>query len=156
MDNKPKEFTRVLFCTDHSENADHAFVYALDAVVKRPGCRLSILHVIPETEAQFWKSYVYEVDDVDSKAKNDLDARMKTAYLDQVPEGVEVEVIYRVGKDWQEIVDCAAQTGADLLVIGRQGSSALQKALFGNVTEKVVRKAACAVLVVPMSYIKRH
>ncbi|MCA1808102.1 MAG: universal stress protein [Lentisphaerae bacterium] len=40
---------------------------------------------------------------------------------------------------------------ADLLVIGRQGRSSLGRVLFGNVTEKVVRKARCAVLVIPLS-----
>ena len=39
--------------------------------------------------------------------------------------------------------------------MGRQGHNALQKAFFGNVTEKVVRKADSAALVVPLSYGER-
>lgn len=148
-------FHRILFCTDLSENADFAFLFALDAARRRPGSELYILHVIPETEAQFWKTYVYEVEDVDNKAKRDLDERMRQAYLSQVPPGVNVRVEYRIGKDWQEILDFAHHKEADLIVMGRQGCSALQKALFGNVTEKIVRKADCAVLVVPLSYQKR-
>ena len=118
-------------------------------------CELFLLHVIPETEAQFWKTYVYEVEDVDNKAKRDLDERIQKAYLSRLPEGVELKVEYRIGKDWQEILDFAHQQQVDLIVMGRQGSGALQKALFGNVTEKVVRKADCAVLVVPLSFQKR-
>ena len=40
--------------------------------------------------------------------------------------------------------------------MGRQGHSALQKALFGNVTEKVARKARCAVLIIPLDFQKKQ
>ena len=62
-------FQKILFCTDFSENADYAFDFAVDAAVRRPGCTLYLLHVIPETDAQFWKTYLYEVENVDQKAK---------------------------------------------------------------------------------------
>jgi len=148
-------FRRILFCTDLSENADFAFQFAVDAAMRRPGSELYLLHVVPESEAQFWKTYVYEVEDVDNKAKNDIDERIKEAYLTDLPEGLTVQVEYRVGKDWQEILTFAKEKQADLIVIGRQGDSALQTTLFGKVTEKIVRKADCAVLVVPLSYQKR-
>lgn len=148
-------FQRVLFCTDLSENADFAFDFAVDAARRRPGCELFLLHVIPETEAQFWKTYVYEVEDVDNKAKRDLDQRIEQAYVSRLPQDVEMKIEFRIGKDWQEILDFAENNQIDLIVMGRQGRGSLQKALFGNVTEKVVRKALCAVLVVPLSYQKR-
>lgn len=148
-------FETVLFCTDLSENADFAFFFALDAVLRRPGCVLYLLHVIPETEAQFWKTYVYEVEDVDNKAKRDLDERIRDAYLSRLPPNVDMKIEYRIGKDWQEILNFAGEIEADLIVMGRQGRGALQKALFGNVTEKVARNSECAVLVVPHSYQER-
>ena len=77
--------------------------------MRRPGCELYLLHVIPETDAQFWKTYVYEVEDVDNKAKRDMDQRIQEAYLSRVPEGVNLKIEYRVGKDWQEILDFAQQ-----------------------------------------------
>lgn len=148
------EFQRILFCTDLSENADFAFRFVVDVAQRRPGSEVILLHVIPEAEAQFWKSYVYEVEDVDNKAKHDLDERIGQAYLTNLPEGIQVQVEYRIGKDWQEILTFAKDKQIDLIVIGRQGHSSLQTALFGKVTEKIVRKADCAVLVVPMSYQK--
>jgi nucleotide-binding universal stress UspA family protein len=147
-------FSRILFCTDFSENADFAFSFAVDAASRRPGCRLYLLHVIPESEAQFWKTYIYEVDDVDAKARHDVDERIEM-YRSRLPEHIELSVEIRVGKDDQEILAFARREQVDLIVMGRQGHGALQKALFGNVTEKVVRKADCAVLVVPLSYRKK-
>jgi nucleotide-binding universal stress UspA family protein len=146
---------KILFCTDLSKNADFAFDFAIDAALRRPGCELYLLHVIPESDAQFWKAYVYEVDDVDSKAKRDLDERIAQAYLSRLPSNVDMKIEYRIGKDWQEILTFAKDKQVDLIVMGRQGHSALQKPLFGSVTEKVARKADCAVLVVPLSYQQR-
>ena len=40
----------------------------------------------------------------------------------------------------------------DLIILGRHGHGGVQKALFGSVAERIVRKARCAVLVVPLEY----
>ena len=143
-------FRRILFCTDFSENADLAFAFALDAATRRPHSELHLLHVIPEAQAQFWKTYIYEVEDVDDKAKHDVDERI-AAYQSRLPENVTLQVTIRIGNDHQEILAFAREKKIDLIVMGRQGRGSLEKALFGNVTEKVVRKADCAVLVVPLS-----
>ncbi len=146
----------ILFCTDFSENADYAFSFAVDAAVRRPGCTLYLLHVIPESDAQFWKTYIYEVDNIDEKAKQDIDAKIDRTYRPRVPPGVDFRVEMRVGKDYQCILDFADEAKADLIVIGRQGHSRLQKALFGSVTEKLARKARCAVLIIPLDFQHRH
>jgi nucleotide-binding universal stress UspA family protein len=148
-------FKRILFCTDFSENADFAFRFALDAAQREPDSRLHLLHVVPESEAQFWKSYMYEVDNVDEKARQDIDEHINTSYRSLVPEGLSFQTEFRIGKDSQEILDYAKTHQIDLIVMGRQGQSGLQTALFGNVTEKVCRHAECAVMVIPLAYQKR-
>ncbi len=145
-------FQKILFCTDFSENADYAFSFAVDSAVRRPGCTLYLLHVIPESDAQFWKSYIYEVDNVDETAKQDIDEKIDRTYRPRVPAEVDFKVEMRVGKDYQCILDFAEEIGADLIVIGRQGHSRLQKALFGSVTEKIARKARCAVIIIPLDF----
>jgi nucleotide-binding universal stress UspA family protein len=154
---KPTETTcqRILFCTDFSENANFAFNFAVDAAIRRPGSKLYLLHVVPETEAQFWKSYIYEVEGVDAKARHDINERIDQTYRSRLPENMELKVEFRVGKDYQEILNFTRENQIDLIVMGRQGHNALQEAFFGNVTEKVVRKANCVVLVVPLSYRER-
>jgi len=150
-------FRRILFCTDFSENADFAFAFAVDATARRPGCELYLLHVIPESDAQFWKTYIYEVEDVDAKARRDIDERIDRTYRPRLPEGMELHVEIRIGKDYREILNFAREQNIDLIVMGRHGHSygSLQKALFGSVTERIASRAECAVLVVPLSY-KTH
>lgn len=148
-------YRRILFCTDFSENAEFAFDYAIDAAVRRPGSILYLLHVIPEPDAQFWKTYIYEVEDVDEKAKRDIDERIAKTYLSRTPESVNIQTEIRVGRDSDTILQFAEEKNADLIVMGRRGRSSLGKVLFGNVTEKISRKARCAVLIVPLSMKER-
>ncbi len=143
-------FRHILFCTDFSENADFAFDFAIDSARRRPGCTLTLLHVIPEPDAQFWKTYLYEVDGIDQKAKADIDAKIAAAYLPRVPPEVKLEVVIRIGKDYLSILEFAGQNDVDLIIIGRQGHTAIETMLFGNVTERIVRRARCPVLVIPL------
>jgi nucleotide-binding universal stress UspA family protein len=145
-------YKRILFCTDFSESADAAFEFALDAAVRRPGSTLYLLHVIHEPEAQFWKSYIAEVDNIDATAKQTIDAKVAASYLPKVPQAQELKLEFRIGPDAATILEFAKTAQVDVIVLGRHGHSSLGKTLFGSVAEKVVRKAECAVLVVPLSY----
>ncbi|MCX7590662.1 MAG: universal stress protein [Kiritimatiellae bacterium] len=147
---EPSSYRRILFCTDFSENAGYAFTNALDAAVRRPGCILYLLHVLPEPEAQFWKTYIYEVEGVDNKAREDIDRKLSEDYLPKVPSGVDLRVEFKVGKPDQQILEFAREKNVDLIVLGREGHGRmLGRIFFGSVAEKVVRKAECPVLVVP-------
>ena len=147
-------FKRLLFCTDFSESADAGFEFALDAAIRRPGSTLYLLHVIHEPEAQFWKSYMAEVDNVDAEARKAIDAKVAVAYLARVPAGLDLKVEFRIGPDAATILEFARAARIDVIILGRHGHSRVGQALFGSVAEKIVRKADCAVLVVPLSYAK--
>ena len=144
----------ILFCTDFSENADFAFDFAVDAALRNPGCVLTLLHVIPEPEAQFWRTYIYEVDDVDVKARTDIDQKVDSSYRTRVPDALDFRVLMRIGNTAQQILSVAEETKADLIVLGRQGHGAFEKLLFGNVAGKVARRAFCPVMLVPMDYVR--
>lgn len=143
-------YKRILFCTDFSENADHAFGLAIDAAIRQPGSTLFILHVIPEPEGQFWKTYIYEIEGIDDKAKHDIDEKIARDYLSRVPAGVQAQLAVRIGKDYLQILEFAEENDVDVIVMGRAGrTGSLAKLFFGSVIEHVVRHAPCPVLVVP-------
>ena len=150
--NKPAIFQRILFCTDFSENADLAFGVAVEQARRAENPDFHLLHVIPEPGAQFWKAYVEDTDLAGQKAQADLHFKIKETYQARLPKDLSMTVTLRNGVADEAILFFAAEIKADLLVIGRHGRSALAKVWFGNVTEKVVRKARCAVLVVPARF----
>ncbi len=145
-------FKRILFCTDFSESADAAFDFALDAAIRRPNSTLYLLHVIHEPDAQFWRSYLAEVENVDADAKRAIDAKVASAYLSRVPTGLELKVEFRIGSESAAILEFANSARIDVIVLGRHGHGGVGKRLFGSVAERVVRRAECAVLVVPLGY----
>jgi nucleotide-binding universal stress UspA family protein len=145
-------FKKILFCTDFSENAEFAFGFVVDIARQNPSRQFYLLHVVPESDAQFWKSYIYEVDNVDQKAKSDIDQKVEQNYKSKMPPGMDLTVEFRVGNDHHEIVKYIEDKNIDLVILGRQGKGSFQKAFFGNVTEKVARHAPCAVMIIPLSY----
>ena len=145
-------FKRILFCTDFSESADAAFDFALDAAIRRPDSTLYLLHVIHEPDAQYWKSQLAEVENINAEAKKAIDAKVAAAYLSRIPKGMDVKAEFRIGPDAATILEFAKAMQIDVIILGRHGHSSVGKALFGSVAEKIVRKAECAVLVVPLSY----
>jgi len=120
--------------------------------MRRPGSTLYLLHVIHEPDAQFWKSYIAEVDNIDADAKKAIDEKIVATYLPRVMKGMDVKVEICTGPDAATILEFAKATQIDLIILGRHGHSGAGKARFGSVAERIVRKADCAVLVVPLSY----
>jgi nucleotide-binding universal stress UspA family protein len=155
VDSIKATYKKILFCTDFSQNAEFAFHFALDAASRETDSELHLLHVIPESDAQFWKSYIYEVENVDEKAKHDIDNHIDQSYRKFVPQDQKFIVQFKVGNAVQEILNYAKAQEMDLIVIGRQGQSALGSTLFGKITEKICRHAECSVLVVPRTYQER-
>lgn len=143
--------SRILFATDFSPNAALAFNHAIGAALRAPGSTLYLMHVIPEPDAQFWKTYLYEVEDIDEKAKKDIDDKLAAEYLPHVPEGVNLKIEILIGKAHDQIIDFARENKMDLIVLGRHGHTGLGRVISGNVTRSVVQHTTCPVLVVPLN-----
>jgi nucleotide-binding universal stress UspA family protein len=142
-------FRKILFCTDFSENCRLAFLHALNIAGGNPEGELVIFHVVPEPSAQFWKSYLYEVDSIDQKARHDIDQKIAEAYLTRIPQEMRYSVKLAVGEVNRKILETAETEEVDLIVIGRQGTSRFNTLFLGNTTERIARKAPCPVLIVP-------
>ena len=54
-----------------------------------------------------------------------------------------------IGTAYKRIVEKAEQEGADLIVMPTHGRTGLAHMLIGSVTERVLRRAPCAVLAIP-------
>lgn len=145
-----ENYKKILFCTDFSESASFAFHYAIRAAERNPGAELILLHVIPEPDAQFWKGYIYEVGDMDAKARADIDARVNEDYRSRLPKGVPFTVEMRIGDPARTILEYAETQNIDLIVMGRQGHQPVTQWLLGNVAGKIAKKALCPVLIVPI------
>lgn len=51
----------------------------------------------------------------------------------------------RIGKPATEILECAREVGADLIIVGSHNLKGLERLILGSVSETVVREAKCSV-----------
>ncbi len=63
-------------------------------------------------------------------------------------QGVEVETRVLVGHAAEQLLRLAAETSADLIVVGHRGRSAIREWIFGSTSRRVVTHARGSVLVV--------
>lgn len=65
-----------------------------------------------------------------------------------VADGIPVHQVAELGDPADRIIAVANETSADLIVMGTHGETGWRRAVFGSVTEKVVRKATVPVLTI--------
>lgn len=141
-----RPFTRVLVGTDFSDHAARAVERAVD-VARRYGASLQVVHVWELPLVLDGAAAGAELDWislVEHAAREQLDAAVAT--LGDC--GVAVTSALRCGAAWDRITDLAAETDADLVVVGTQGRTGLGRALLGSVAERVVRFSPAPVLTI--------
>ena len=73
---------------------------------------------------------------------------LTTYRQDAASKNIPTEIDCKIGTPGSSICDRAKKWGADVIVIGRRGNSSLAELLLGSVSNYVVHRAHCSVLVV--------
>jgi nucleotide-binding universal stress UspA family protein len=141
-------FKKILFCTDFSENSDHAFSYAFN-LARAYDATLLILHVIVEQVCYYWSTPKGERELVakqTERAKQEINAH----YLQKLGEFKNYEIFARETGEgaFYEIIQAARKESADLIVMGTHGRTGFDHLLLGSTAENVVRQSPCPVLTV--------
>lgn len=141
---------RILCPTDFSDVSRRALDYAV-ALAKWYDARLTVLHVSPVRSVSAFgaASTVLPSVNLTADERQHLLASMKQSVQAEVGSNVAFDVEVAEGNAVAEILDQAAALPSDLIVLGTHGVSGFDRLLLGSVTDKVLRKAACPVLVVP-------
>ena len=133
---RPVQFRKILFCTDFSDNSPRALEYAFQLACKYKA-GISLLHVLERSNGG---------EDLEAEKRQVL--QQLQAVVPQNAQNFAVEPAVRVGKTYQEILEHAAETQTDLIVMGVRGRNALDLALFGSTTQRVIQLGQWPVLVV--------
>ncbi len=86
---------------------------------------------------------------VEEELRNRGSEELSKLIAEQIPRGVTARKVIRTGKPYLEILEAARLEKADMLVIATHGHSGVEHILFGSTAEKVIKKATCAVVVIP-------
>jgi len=143
-------FERILFPTDFSDLGLIALGHTRE-LVRVFNAELHCLHVVDEAY-QYWSTMGPESIPVGPppdellKANRSRIEQFCEEHLADLSPGPILEV--RLGRPFAEIIGYAKENNIDLIVMGTHGRGAIAHMLLGSTTEKVVRKAPCAVLTV--------
>ena len=134
--------SHILCPIDFSEFSRHAVHHAI-AMARWYDARLTVLHVSVRRGER-------DLPLEPAGADRDLLLGDMKAFVGEAGPDVSLGfVTYEASDARQEILNQADAAGVDLLVMGSHGRSGFERLLLGSVTEKVIRKAACPVMVVP-------
>ena len=145
------KYKKLIFCTDFSENADYAFDFAY-GIAKRDGGLLYILHVIPGNPQEvFVERFISRdiVEQIHKVIENDVSNKYTEHYVKKMGNSVPFKIVTKCGREDEEILKFAKEEKADLIVMGTHGRTGVEKAFFGSVAEKVLRRSPVPVFVVP-------
>jgi nucleotide-binding universal stress UspA family protein len=136
-DPEPVHLRKMLLCADFSDHAHRASEYAV-SMAKEYGAELMLLHVLEDVP----RSADLEI--ATEKVANQL----KESIAPKTREGCIVKVIVRIGKPYQQIIQLALEAQTDLVIMGVRGRGALDTAIFGSTTHRVIQLGSCPVLAV--------
>ena len=140
------EVTRVLVPTDGSDAASTAVDHAV-AVAEACGAALRVLSVVDtralaaQSELAPSETVLESLEERSEHAVNEVAERCEEA-------GASVETAIARGPPSQAICEDAAESNADLVVMGTRGRSGLDRVLLGSVTERTIRHAPVPVMAV--------
>jgi nucleotide-binding universal stress UspA family protein len=138
-------FKKIVWATDGSKNADHALAVA-KSMASEEAAELTVAHVVQKiaTSGDTALGWYANEEQVEAKV-NQIASELSASGLK-----ASVRIVTHVGlQPAHEIADLARETGADLIVVGTRGHSALAGILLGSVTQRLLHVAPCPVLVVP-------
>jgi len=139
---------RILFPTDFSEYAEHAWSYAL-TFAQEFGAEVHLLHVVaPPPRLTEAYAVNFDPEKMVKALTGEANASMDRTVEAAKSWGLIFRREVRVGVDFREIIDYVTKHDIDLIVMATHGRTGLAHALLGSVAEKVVRKSPCPVLTI--------
>jgi nucleotide-binding universal stress UspA family protein len=142
---------KIIFPTDFSHCGDAALDYAT-ALARESGGTVLIVHAEEPTVAYGGGEMYYGILEPDYHELQRMLGEVKPA---DPAVAFEHRLLRGDGSPAKKIVDVAKQEKADLIVMGTHGRTGVKRALLGSVTEAVVRRAPCPVLIMKQSQEKR-
>lgn len=144
----PVQFRRILCPVDFSESSLEAVTYAI-GLAQESDARLTLLHVVEIPPAVMSEPGVqgFDLDRLRTAAETHARERLHALVPEQAREYCTVDTAVVDGKAYREILRCAIEQPADLIVMGVHGRGALDLLVFGSTTHHVIRAATCPVLI---------
>jgi nucleotide-binding universal stress UspA family protein len=148
-------FSHVLCAVDFSDSSLRGVDYAM-SLAKESDARLTLVHIVewpwpeppPPPMDEVPPVLAMQVGDFRRHREQEAAARLLALIPEEARDWCQPTVEVRHGKAYVEVLRVAAETQADLIVIGMHGRNPIDLAMFGSTVNQVVRRARCPVLTI--------
>lgn len=144
---------KVLLTTDASPHSLRAARMIGELARKDPEMQITILHVVPLptvlTPAAAAGAPLTLPSRLEEYIKNDLTEILRVTIEAVGIDHGRIRTSHTIGTAAESILAAARHETCDLIVLGRRGLSPLKELLLGSVSQAVLHKAQCPVLIVP-------
>jgi nucleotide-binding universal stress UspA family protein len=137
-------YRKIIVANDGSPGALKALAAAIETA-KRDG---AALHMVTVEELPRFPATIDEVEEEKAEANHRLVPVIESARAQAQAAGIAIETHLVPGHPVHAIVALINEQQFDLLVVGFTGHTRLYEQLIGSTTERLVRLARCALLVV--------
>ncbi len=144
----------ILVATDFSDASEAATTYAF-RLARTLGARIYLIHVVTESDVQVMvalrahlQSHITP-ETLISAYYTDAEKRLAELVDTAKAKDLLQERLIVTGQPAEEIVSWAAAKNVQIIIVGTHGRRGLEHLLIGSVADRVLRRASCAVLVVP-------
>ena len=135
---------RLLLATDLGEASESATAEAFDLAASLGAKLLAVSVIDPGSLLLPGGRFRARIDQVRERLERDAQALVARGR----ERGIDVTFMVWTGDPGDQIVAAAEAEGVEMIVVGSHGRGTVGRLLLGSVSEKVVRSAACPVLVV--------
>ena len=136
---------KILWVTDFSDEAQEAFVYAKH-FSKTFNAKLIALHVVPDFSPTLYSMTAVIKSELTKRLtemKKEAERKLTTL---QKKQRFEFKSIVLEGNASKKIIETAEKQKVDLIVMGKRGTSAIEKLFIGSVTNQVLRNSTVPIL----------
>jgi nucleotide-binding universal stress UspA family protein len=133
----PVHLRKILLGVDFSTYSEPALRYAL-SLGQEYAAELTLLHVMEDfpVSADFRASTA------------EVEGQFQSLLPAPAQDECAIKTRVRSGRPYQEIVRYASEEGTDLVILGVRGRNAVDLAIFGSTTHRVIQRGPCPVLAV--------
>ena len=139
-------FKTIVWATDGSEAADHSLGH-VRTLASEAGAHLLVLHCAEYLQGGGRSAHL-PADAAEDEHRESIQRQVGELTAAGIDASLQV-ISVGAGGAAHAIAEFAAEHGADLIVVGTRGRTALAGLLLGSVTQRLLHLAHCPVLVTP-------
>ena len=149
----PDNIKKILIAVEDSIYSENAVNYGL-ALARKFGAEVALVHVneIPTATPYIADPMLNETSFMMPEMMNIQEEASKKLFErihEKAGDDIVLHTFSRIGTPKVEILAVADESNADLIILGTHGRTGFDHFISGSVSESVVRKSKCPVLIVP-------